>query len=70
MKLDMGKIIRFFDMTVTIPMKDRETAEEIEDRLIEAVESAGSRFTSYKTEFEDEEDELEEMQKYDADPLG
>ena len=66
----MGKIIRFFDMTVTIPMKDGETAEEIEDRLIEAVESAGSRFTSYKTEFEDEEDELEEMQKYDAEPLG
>jgi len=66
----MGKIIRFFDMTVTIPMKDGETAEEIEDRLIEAVEQAGSRFTSYKTEFEDEEDDLEEMQKYDADPLG
>ena len=66
----MGKIIRFFDMTVTIPMKDGETTEEIEDRLIEAVEQAGSRFTSYKTEFENEEDDLEEMQKYDADPLG
>lgn len=53
----MKKIIHFFDMTVTIPMKDGETAEEIEDRLIEAVESAGSRFTSYKTEIEDEEDD-------------
>ena len=53
----MCKIIRFFDMTVTIPMKDGETAEEIEDRLIEAVESAGARFSSYKTEFEDEEDD-------------
>ena len=53
----MGKIIRFFDMTVPSPMKDGETAEEIEDRLIEAVESAGSRFTSYKIESEEEEDE-------------
>lgn len=52
----MAKIIRFVDMTVTIQMKDGETAEEIEDRLIEAVESAGSRFTSYKMEFEDEEE--------------
>ena len=53
----MHKIIRFIDMTVTIPMKDEETAEEIEDRLIEAVESAGSRFTSYKTETKEEEDD-------------
>lgn len=51
----MGKIIRFFDMTVTIPMKDGETEEEIEDRLIEAVESIGSRFTSYKMETEEED---------------
>lgn len=52
----MGKIIRFFDMTVVIPMKDGETAEDIEDRLIEAVEQAGSGFTSYKMETEEEED--------------
>lgn len=65
----MCKIIRFFDMTVTIPMKDGETAEEIEDRLIEAVESAGARFSSYKTEFEDEEDDQEDCEPMDDDKL-
>ena len=53
----MGTIIRFFNMTVIIPMKDGETVEEIEDRLIEAVDQAGSRFTSYKIELEDDEDD-------------
>ena len=53
----MRKIIRFFDMTVTIMMKDGETVEDIEDRLIEAVEQAGSRFTSYKMETEEEKEE-------------
>lgn len=53
----MRKIVRFFDMTVTIPMQDSETEEEVEDRLIEAVETAGSRFTSYKMETEDEEED-------------
>jgi hypothetical protein len=55
----MKKIIRFSDMTVVIPMKDGETAEEIEDRLAEAVETVGARFTSYKIEIKEEEDEGE-----------
>ena len=52
----MKKVIRFKDMVTVIPMKDGETQEAIEDRLIEALESAGSRFTTYKIEIEDEED--------------
>lgn len=53
----MMKVLRFKEMTVVIPMKDGETVEDIENRLIEAVESAGSRFTAYRIEAEEEEDE-------------
>ncbi len=55
----MGKYVRFYDMTVAIPMKEDESWEDIEDRLIEAVESAGSGFASYKIEICEEEDEEE-----------
>ena len=56
----MKKIIRFFDMTVAIPMKDGKTVKEIKDNLIEAVETVGSRFICYKTEIEEEKDEDED----------
>ena len=49
------KIIRF-KITTVIPMDSR-TQEEIEDDMIEALENIGSRFTSWKVEIEDEEDE-------------
>ena len=53
----MGKIIRFFDMTVTIPMKDGETREEIEDRFISALESVNedcvATYTLKITEYDD-----------------
>ena len=53
----MKKIVRFTKMTVVIPLKDEETVEEVEDRLIDAVEQAGSRFTTYCIEMEDEPDD-------------
>ena len=53
----MRKIIRFSNMSVVIPMKDHETQEEIEDRLIEAMENIGSRCTSYRIKIEEEDDE-------------
>jgi len=53
----MGKIVRFTKMTVVVPLKNGETVEEAEDRLIESVEQAGSRFTTYCIETEDEPDE-------------
>ena len=49
------KIIRF-KITTVIPMDNR-TQEDIENDLIEALENIGSRFTAWKTEIEDEEDE-------------
>ncbi len=53
----MSKILRFTKMTIVIPVKDGETNEEIEDRLIEAVESAGARFSTYILEEVEEDDE-------------
>ena len=53
----MKKIVRFKKMTVVIPLDDGETVDEVEDRLIDAVEQAGSRFTTYCIETEDEPDE-------------
>lgn len=50
------KVVRFEKMTVVIPLKDGETPEDIEDKLIDAVESVGSRFTSYKLEVTEEDD--------------
>lgn len=35
------KRIRFVKMQISFPMKDNETAEEVEDRLIKAVDSVG-----------------------------
>lgn len=35
------KIIRFVKMQIAVPMKDGETVEEIENRLIEGVDSIG-----------------------------
>ena len=49
------KIIRF-KITTVIPMDSR-TQEEVEDDMIEALESIGSKFTAWKTEIEDEEDD-------------
>lgn len=53
----MNKIIRFKEMTVVIPMKDGEAQDEIEDRLCDAIDSAGARFITYKIETEEEEEE-------------
>lgn len=44
-------------MTVIIPMKDNETVEEIEDKLIDAVDSVGSAFTGYHIEVEEDTEE-------------
>ena len=49
------KVIRF-KITAIIPMKDK-TQDEIEDDLIEAMESIGSRFTSWIPEIEEEDDD-------------
>ena len=51
------KIIRFFDMTATVPMNDGETEEETEDRIIEALKSAGAVVVSYKKETEEMDDQ-------------
>jgi hypothetical protein len=48
------KIIRF-KITTVIPMDGR-TQDEIEDDMIEALESIGARFTAWKVEIEDEEE--------------
>lgn len=53
----MKKIVRFKELTTVIPIDNEKTKEEVEDELIEALENIGSRFTSYKVEIEDEEDE-------------
>lgn len=52
----MAGVIRFNNMTVVIPIHDGETASDVEDRLIDAIEAAGSMFTSYAIEVEGEED--------------
>lgn len=35
------KVIVFDKMTIALPMKDNETIEEVEDRIVEAVDSVG-----------------------------
>lgn len=50
----MKKVIKFKNMTVVIPVKKNETAEEIEDKLADAMESIGSRFTTYTIEITEE----------------
>lgn len=42
-------VATFEDMSVSIPMKDNETIEEVENRMIEAVDSIGDHVAmSYK----------------------
>ena len=53
----MKKVMRFTHMTVVIPLEDGKTEEEVEERLVDAVESAGSRFTTYRIETEEEEED-------------
>ncbi len=53
------KQARFTKMTVSVPMKYGETLEEIEDRLIEAIDSIGENvFMSYTPVVEEYEDEV------------
>lgn len=50
------KVIHFDKMSIRIPMKDDETIAEIEDRMIEAVDSIGDNVVmSYKIVVEDDE---------------
>ena len=50
------KIARFSDMTVTIPIEDGETEEEVEDKLIEALDAIGVGFMAYHLSVEEEEE--------------
>lgn len=44
-------------MMIVIPIKENETADEVEDRIIDAVYAAGARFISYNYAIENEPDE-------------
>ena len=53
------RIITFDSVRVSLPMKDGETKEEIEDRFIEAVDSIGEGVVmSFKTSIEEYDDEV------------
>lgn len=52
------RVIRFYKMSVSVPIKENETAEEVEDRMIEAVDSIGDGVViSYNTEIEEYDDD-------------
>lgn len=52
-------VIHFSEMSVHVPTKDGETAEDIENRLIDAVYSIGDHVTmSYQLNVEDDQGEL------------
>lgn len=53
----MGKVFRFKNMMIVIPIKEDETADEVEDRIIDAIYATGARFMSYNYTIEDEPDE-------------
>lgn len=38
-------VAHFDKMSIMVPMKDNETIEEVEDRIIEAINSAGEGIT-------------------------
>lgn len=47
-------VVHFDKMSVRVPMKDGDTIEDVEDRLIEAVDSIGDNVVmSFKTVVED-----------------
>lgn len=51
------RVIHFYKMSVSVPIKENETAEEVEDRMIEAVDSIGDGVViSYNTEIEEYDD--------------
>ena len=50
-------VVRFHKMTVSVPMKDNETIEEVEDRLVEAIDTIGEGVViSYRLAVEDYDD--------------
>lgn len=52
------KVIHFCKMSVSVPIKESETAEEVEDRMIEAVDSIGDGVViSYKIEIQEYDDD-------------
>ena len=49
------KVLRLLELSISIPLKNGETPEEAEDRIMDALEPFG--VASYKTEIEEYEDE-------------
>ena len=53
----MKQIVRFRNMTVSIPLKDGETPEDAEDRLLDILDDAGFIFAAYNLETDEAEDD-------------
>ena len=57
----MKKVVRFSELTTVIQLEDGETQNDVEEKLVKALDSIGARFVAYRAETK-EKDQVTEAE--------